>query len=151
MEPLRRESSKSPFVLTFGSAAILAECTGDEISRQMWQQVNQQRVQHIVTLYQLAGDDCAPFNRALEILIGVYVAPLIELALVETLVDCWLTVPIPRGLAFLHQVQERLHQWESQPIISTLTPAQFHQVTGLDPAPVFGSDRVPSGRITVQG
>lgn len=115
----------------------------------MWQQVNQQRVQHIVSTYQLAGTDSTEFNRALERWMGVYVAPLIELALVETLVDGWLTVPMPRGLDFLHRVQERLSQWESQPIVSTLTPEQFHQITGLDPAPVFGSNGMSLNRIRV--
>lgn len=111
--------------------------------------MNQQRIQHIVKTYQLAGADSTEFNRALENWMGVYVAPLIELALVETLVDGWLTVPMPRGLQFLQRVQDRLSQWDTQPIVSTLTPEQFHHITGLDPAPVFGSNGRPSNRIRV--
>ena len=117
----------------------------------MGQQANPQRIKHIVSTYQLAGEDALVFNRALDDWLGVYVAPLIELALVETLVDGWLTVPMPRGLKFLHRLQERLLNWESQPIISTLTPAQFHQITGLDPAPIFGNNGAPLTRIKVQG
>lgn len=115
----------------------------------MRQQVNQQRVRHIVTTYQLAGADSTAFNRALEKWMGIYVASLVELALVETLVDGWLTVPMPRGLHFLHRVQERLHHWENQPIVSTLTPEQFHQITGLDPVPVFGGSGMPLTQIKV--
>lgn len=117
----------------------------------MRQQVNHRRIQHIVNTYQLAGEDPHVFHQALNDWLGVYVAPLIELALVETLVDGWLTVPMPRGLKFLHRMQERLAHWESHPIISTITPAQFHQITGLDPAPIFGNGEAPLPKVKVQG
>ncbi|GAB4132838.1 MAG: hypothetical protein Fur0046_02980 [Cyanobacteria bacterium J069] len=109
---------------------------------QLLEHVNQQRVKHIVKIYALDSIEAKDFHTCLEALLSLYPAPLIELALVETLVDGWAAVPMPRGLAFMAQVRDRLRYWETQreldPIISTLTPQQFHHITGLDPAPIFG-------------
>lgn len=101
------------------------------------EKINQQRVRHIVQSYQLDGGESA-FFLYLEELIQRYPLPLIELSLVETLVENWLTVPFARGEAFLTQAHVRLQQWEQAPIVSSLSSAQFNAITGLDPAPIFG-------------
>lgn len=106
-------------------------------------QLNRQRVKHIVSSYQLDGDEPAAFQGILDDWLQSYPHGLIELALVETLVDVWITVPPVRGIAFLKQAHQKLRIWEDQPICSTLTPAQFSQITGLDPSPIFGSEELP--------
>lgn len=105
--------------------------------------LNQQRPKHIISSYQLAGENSAEVETCLESLFQTYPTPLIELALVETLVDGWLNVPLVRGIEFMHRVCDRLKAWESQPIVSTITPEQFQQVTGLDPSPIFGTAELP--------
>lgn len=109
-------------------------------------QVSQQRVKYILSSYQLSGDELSPMELYLEELFQSYPTALIELALVETLVDHWLTLPPVKGVAFLTQVHKTLRNWESHPIISTITPNQFKQITGLDPTPVFGSAELPPPR-----
>jgi hypothetical protein len=106
-------------------------------------QVSQQRVKHIVSSYQLDGEQPEAFVKYLEELLQSYATPLIELALAETLVGNWLNLPMQRGIGFLQQAHDRLQQWETESIISTLTPEQFQQVTGLDPSPIFGSSELP--------
>lgn len=101
-------------------------------------QIDRQRVKHIVSSYQLAGQDEMQFAACLDALMYSYPLPLVELALVETLVDGWAAVPLVRGLAFLKQVHSKLKTWETGSIASTITPAQFQQITGLDPSPIFG-------------
>jgi hypothetical protein len=100
------------------------------------EQVNQQRVQHIVSSYQLDGAEPA-FNLALGRLLEDYATPVLELALAETLVANWLLLPLPRGMAFMQQVRDRLDQWEQVGIDCHLSPDAFYQVTGLDPLVVF--------------
>ena len=107
------------------------------------QKVNQQRVKHVVTSYQLAGNQEAEFELYLEQLLQKYPPALIELALVEILVCSWLRIPPLRGMEFLGEAHQKLQEWESQPIASTITPAQFQQITGLDPQPVFGFSKSP--------
>jgi hypothetical protein len=107
------------------------------------EQLSRQRVKHIVSSYQLGGDEVTRFDGYLEDLLQNYPRPLIELALVETLVDAWLVIPMVRGMAFLSQAHDKLRVWESQPIVSTVTPEQFQQIAGLDPAPIFGSAELP--------
>jgi hypothetical protein len=112
-------------------------------------QLNRQRVKHIVSSYQLDGNDTEAFDQDLHLLLDHYPPPLIELALVQTLVDGWLQVPLLRGSAFLAKAYELLKQWEEQAFLqgepvtreltSTLSPEQFQQITGLDPSPIFGS------------
>ena len=102
------------------------------------QQINQQRVKHVVSSYQLGGDEEAEFRTFLDQLLQKYPPTLIELALVEILVRSWLRIPPIRGVAFLCEVQKKLQEWEVQPVISTITAAQFQQITGLDPQPIFG-------------
>jgi hypothetical protein len=110
------------------------------------EEIKRQRIKHIVSSYQLNGSEESQMEIYLNELIEIYPMPLIELALVETLVDRWLTVPLIRGRDFFSQAHNKLRTWESQPIVSTLTPEQFHQITGLDPAPVFGSTEMPPTR-----
>ncbi|MBW4470861.1 MAG: hypothetical protein KME45_10735 [Stenomitos rutilans HA7619-LM2] len=117
-------------------------------------QLSWQRVKHIVSSYQLDGHDTEVFEHDLQLLFAHYPSPLIELALVETLVDGWLQVPLLRGCEFLAKVYELLKQWEEQALTgsdsvtrqraSTIAPDQFQQITGLDPTPIFGSDRSSS-------
>lgn len=112
-------------------------------------QLNWQRIKHIVSSYQLDGNDIEAFERDLHLLFAHYPSPLIELALVETLVDGWLQVPLLRGCKFLAKVYELLKQWEKQAFLqgdsltrqcaTTISPDQFQQITGLDPAPIFGA------------
>lgn len=105
------------------------------------EQLNRQRVRHIIDSYQLNGDDSEEFFNALELLLPTYPTILIELALVETLIEHWLSVPLVKGLKFLEVAQRKLNTWttesENQVMIS-LTPEQFQQITGLDPTPIFG-------------
>ena len=111
------------------------------------QQINRQRVKHVVSSYQLAGGEEAEFELYLEQLLQKYPSALIELALVEILVRTWLRIPPIRGMEFLSETHEKLQEWATQPIVSTITPAQFQQITGLDPQPIFGfpkSSRVQS-------
>lgn len=107
------------------------------------EQIKQQRVKHIVSSYQLAGEETEAFNHYLNELLHLYPTPLIELALVETLVDSWLRLPMQRGCEFLTQAHEQLKAWESRRVTSTIAPLQFQQITGLDPSPIFGSSSVP--------
>lgn len=109
---------------------------------EMQEEISRQRVKHVVDSYQLAGED-GDFDDYLEDLMRVYPMPLVELAIAETLVDRWLFIPMVRGFTFLVQVHQRLKSWESQSVVSTLTPEQFQQITGLDPHPVFGTTGLP--------
>lgn len=96
--------------------------------------IQQQRLQHIVDSYSLAGRDATLFERRLTTLVQQYSYNAVELALVEGLIQNWLRYPLPRGLAFLEQIQTRLQAWREEAMISTgLTPTQFEQVTGLPP------------------
>ncbi len=117
-----------------------------DFGKQFKEQVNQQRVKHIVSSYQLAGTDEGAFEHYLADLLHAYPTPLIELALVETLVDCWVRLPLIRGCEFLAIAHDYLQDWEDrlhplsseQPVATTIAPEQFKQITGLDPAPIFG-------------
>jgi hypothetical protein len=110
------------------------------------EQLKQQRVKHIVSSYQLAGTDAEAFDHYLADLLHAYPAPLIELALVETLVDCWVRLPVIRGCEFLAIAHDYLQDWDDrlqvfsrqQSVASTIAPEQFQLITGLDPGPVFG-------------
>ncbi|MGP1375197.1 MAG: hypothetical protein ACTS3T_20380 [Almyronema sp.] len=101
------------------------------------EQVNQQRVKHVIDSYQLFGEEWAAFEVCLDRILQRYPTPLVELALTEILVQNWLRYPLVRGLAFLNQVHEKLKTWETQPITSAITPIQFQLITGLDPSPIF--------------
>jgi hypothetical protein len=102
------------------------------------EQLNRQRVKHIASSYRLEGENLEAFSLYLEELLQNYPTPLIELALVETLVDQWVIVPMPKGCDFLQKAHALLQFWQSNAIASTITPEQFHQISGLDPCPIFG-------------
>ena len=110
------------------------------------EQISQQRVKHIISSYQLGGSETSQVDTYLEELLQIYPPPLVELALIETLVDNWLSVPLAKGVKFLTQAHDKLKAWENQPIVSTVTPEQFQQITGLNPSPVFGSTELPPTR-----
>lgn len=115
------------------------------------EELKQQRVKHIVSSYRLDGQEPEAFYYYLSQLLAVYPAPLIELALVESLVNNWLRFPTVRGCKFLAQAHEQLKRWEGYAmtvpielhVASTISPAQFQQITGLDPSPIFGQFEVP--------
>ncbi|QZZ19876.1 hypothetical protein J5X98_21600 [Leptothermofonsia sichuanensis E412] len=113
---------------------------------ELGEQLSRQRVKHIVSSYQLEGNEAETFNSSLEDLLRAYSAPLIELALVEVLVDSWLQVPMAKGCRFLTKVQEHLKAWEGQEIVSAIAPEQFQQITGLDPTPIFGPTGMPASQ-----
>ena len=115
---------------------------------EIWERVSQQRVKHIVSSYQLAGDTAAEFDAHLEDLLHIYPSSLIELALVETLADSWLMVPLPRGMDFLAIARDKLIAWSDNVNTPKITPEQFRQITGLDPGPVFGPQGLPPTRPT---
>jgi hypothetical protein len=102
------------------------------------EELGRQRVKHIVSSYNLDGQQPIQFEAHINELLDRYQPPLVELALVETLVDAWASVPMVRGVEFLNQAHEKLKSWDDHPIVSTLTAEQFSQISGLDPAPVFG-------------
>lgn len=103
------------------------------------QQLARQRVKHIIESYALAGDETAAFDTYLSELLDQYPHGLIELALVETLVKNWLTVPMAKGVPFLAAAHNWIKQWQLEPLPALLTPAQFEQITGLDPQLAFAA------------
>ncbi|MBE9063556.1 hypothetical protein [cf. Phormidesmis sp. LEGE 11477] len=113
-----------------------------EPPQNLQQRISQQRVEHIVDSYLLKGDEAAAFDTYLHTLLSQYPAGLVELALIETLTKNWLTIPMQKGIAFLTTAHDQIKQWQqsqsqqSEPSLS-LTPSQFHQITGLDPEIAF--------------
>ena len=86
----------------------------------------------------------AQFDRYVSDLLNQYPSGLVELALVETLVKSWLTVPMQRGVAFLSVAHEQLKQWQteketSESVSLSLSPSQFSQITGLDAKTAFAA------------
>ena len=62
----------------------------------------------------------------------------------STLVEEQVTSVMPRGKAFFEQAHELLKQWKAATEVETrVSIAQFQQITGLDPAPVFGPQMPP--------
>jgi hypothetical protein len=107
------------------------------------QQIERQRVQHIITSYELAGAEAIAFYPYLQELLATHTSAIVELALVEALVEGWSQLPLVRGCEFLRRVDDRLLTWQSSAITSTIAPEQFLQITGLDPTPVFGQVQPP--------
>jgi len=96
--------------------------------------LQQQRIQHIIDSYALAGREAEAFGGALSVMIERYSYPLVEWALAEALVQNWLRYPLPRGLVFLEQVETCLQSWvETTKMSITLTAEQFEHITGLTP------------------
>lgn len=84
------------------------------------------------------------FESYVNELLAQYPSGLIELALVETLIKNWLTIPMQKGVAFLSSAHERLKQWQieqqnSDSLSVNLTPSQFSQITGLDSKAAFSA------------
>lgn len=108
---------------------------------ELWEQLSRQRVRYITESYELYGDAIDDFDDYLEDLLLAYPPPQIELAIVETLVESWLQMPLVKGIAFIESVHERLKSWEkSISVKPSITPSQFRQISGLDPTPVFGEN-----------
>ncbi len=118
------------------------------------QRIGRQRIKHIVDSYLLTGSgELAPFNAYLDDLLTQYPHGLIELALVETLVENWLNVPMQKGIPFLEKAHERLKQWQLEPaparsLHHQLTPSQFSQITGLDAQVTLSSLDCPATPVT---
>ncbi|MEO1094048.1 MAG: hypothetical protein AAFX01_04010 [Cyanobacteria bacterium J06638_28] len=94
--------------------------------------LQRQRLDRIVASYALAGEAEDLFSERLQQLLQAYPSALIEWALVEVLAQNWLRYPLPRGLAFITQVEVKLQQWQTSIDASiAITPSQFEHVTGL--------------------
>ncbi|GAP96201.1 hypothetical protein [Leptolyngbya sp. NIES-2104] len=111
------------------------------------EQVQQQRVRHIISSYQLDGEDHELCAACLTAMLQLYPTGLIELALVETIVQNWARVPMIKGVEFFRQVEALLTQWQTDAKASlhgyvfavSFSPDEFYLVTGLDASPIFGS------------
>ena len=110
------------------------------------QRIGHQRVGHIVDSYSLVGhndddNEAIHFEAYLQDLLSRYPHGLVELALVETLVKSWLTIPMEKGVAFLTKAHNQLKAWQQdcqqRPITISLTPSQFTQITGLEAVIAF--------------
>jgi hypothetical protein len=121
------------------------------------EQVSRQRLKYMINSYQLgltsggdrgsgrseAGAEGQAFDRYLGHLLRLYSAPLLELAVAQTLVRSWLMTPLPRGIVFLEAVDRQLAHWIDHGIDCRLSPQDFQQVTGLDPYPVYQALDLP--------
>ncbi|MGB3298133.1 MAG: hypothetical protein WBA76_07675 [Phormidesmis sp.] len=105
------------------------------------QHIGQQRIRHIIDSYQLmgAGNEANRFDAYMSELLSQYPPALIELALVETLAENWLRIPMEKGVIFLAAAHEQIKQWQSKAVAIRLTPNQFSQITGLDPHLAFAA------------
>lgn len=103
------------------------------------EQIQQQRIKHIIGSYQLEGEDHDLCAACLTALLQLYPTGLIELAFVETIVQNWARVPMLKGIEFFRQVETLLTQWQTDTIFVSFTPTEFQLVTGLDASPIFGS------------
>lgn len=93
------------------------------------ERITRQRVNHIIDSYQLDGDDSDAFANCLAKLLETYPQSLIELALTETIVKGWSEIPMPRGMAFIHSVHERLRAWYPTSEPSPQLPCSFQSPT----------------------
>jgi len=100
-------------------------------------QLRLQRIKHIISSYELEGNEGDFFHQHLDALWHLYPSPWLELAFAETLVHNWSHPPMERGLQFLVQVDNQLQKWAEHGLISVITPEQFQHITGLDPRSVF--------------
>ncbi|MDV3350472.1 hypothetical protein D0962_11095 [Leptolyngbyaceae cyanobacterium CCMR0082] len=87
--------------------------------------ITRQRVNHIVDIYQLDGNDGDTFADYLAKLVETYPQSLIELALTEALVKGWSKVPMQKGMSFIYDVHERLRTWQPDPESSPQLPSAF--------------------------
>ena len=103
-------------------------------------EISQHRIKHIISSYRLdedSGDRLGLFMEYLNGLLALYPAPLVELALVETLIQTWSALPLQRGCSFLVYAHQLVRTWATTTIAPTMTPAQFQHITALDPTPIF--------------
>lgn len=110
-----------------------------EPQQNLQQRIGQQRVQHIVDSYLLKENEPVAFDGYLDNLLNEYPDGLVELALVETLVKNWLTIPMQKGIPFLTTAHDQIKQWLQGQQTVSLTQSQFHHITGLDPQTAFDS------------
>ena len=103
------------------------------------QQINQQRIHHIITAYGLEGQDSLYFQSSLHDLFRQYPSAWIEFSLVEVLVRHWRFPPLPRGILLLQEALVILRQWEQGQGHSSLTVHQFEWITGLTALPISTS------------
>lgn len=113
------------------------------------ERVNWQRIVYIVESYELVGTDGETFDTYLGEMIGNHAMPIIELAFAETILDVWTIVPLPRGVLFLEHANNILQDWGEKGFSSRLTPKDFKQITGLDPAPIIHVIRSPTSQAPV--
>lgn len=116
----------------------------DQKPQDLQPRVSRQRVQHIVDSYLLTGNEPRAFETYLHDLLDQYPPGLIELALVETLIRNWLTIPMQKGVPFLAEAHKQVKQWQikcrRQDLQNIdLTHSQFRQITGLDPDSAFAA------------
>ncbi|MEL7331540.1 MAG: hypothetical protein AAFN12_04795 [Cyanobacteria bacterium J06560_2] len=108
---------------------------------ELQQRISHHRVRHIVESYCLSGDDATAFDSYLGELLNQYPHGVIELALIETLIKSWLTIPMVKGLPFLRAAHHKLKQWQQTAFqdlpLPSVTPSQFTQITGLDAQVAF--------------
>lgn len=97
------------------------------------QSLNWQRIQHIVTSYNLAGENPDGFQSHLQHLLNSYSCIAVEWCLVELIVHHWHCPPLPRGVDLYPDLQQRLDRWPNSSLPQPLSPAQFQQITGLSP------------------
>ena len=91
------------------------------------QQIEQQRVKHIISSYQLEGEDAIGFHQYLNDLLATYPSPVIELALVEVLVGWLATVANAEGLR-VPDADPRSHHF-----LARTQPHQFDRARGISP------------------
>ena len=95
------------------------------------------------------GTDGETFDAYLAEMISNYAMPIMELAFAETILDVWTVVPLPRGVLFLEHANNILQYWSEKGFSSRLTPDDFKQITGLDPAPIIHALRSPTPQAPV--
>lgn len=107
------------------------------------EEINRQRVKHIVDSYRLDKDDNSEqFAAYLNQLLLLYPTPVLELALAETIAYEWLNVPITRGRQFLEKVHAKIKTWETCEAEIAISLEQFQHITGLSPHPLLGSSNL---------
>jgi hypothetical protein len=100
---------------------------------QLQDRINRERLNYITASYALEGNDRDAFQVYLCELLQRYAQGWVELALIEVLVQHWHLPPLPRGVAFLEEVQRLLRQWAQGDRCSTVNELQFQCITGLVP------------------
>ena len=95
--------------------------------------IQRQRIYHIIDSYNLRGNDSIEFNQRLEHLFADYETTAIELAIVDTLVEVWMTLPPVKGLDFIDKVKFRL----TANLPAIVSANHYRAITGLDGSHLF--------------